>query len=313
MSYQFKLNELNQECFFQKKGLNSIYFPNKVGSIHTFNKNISDDILLIKENIYANDNFKMEAEFAIADHLLISGTLKDGEFTQNNFGMGIKENTKQFLTMDKGMQRKGIGILIKKSFLDDNLFSHLKDKKRMQLEKNEKEGLTNLFKSSLASTKTLSLAKEIYNSPFDGALNNIYLQSKVYEIIHNEFLTLINKEDKKKKIILSQKDKEALYQARELILQNKRNFSLDELSRKTALNQTKLKYGFKQLFDTTPGNIMLEARMYEAKRLLETSEYNVSEIAQITGYKYVQNFTKAFVKFFGTPPSESMKSRNYYY
>ena len=116
-----------------------------------------------------------------------------------------------------------------------------------------------------------------------------------------------------KKTILTKDDIEALHAIKSLIMQDKRNFSINELSKKTAMNQTKLKYGFKELFNTTPGNMMLEARMYEAKRLLEKSECSVTEIAQITGYKYIQNFSNAFMKFFGTNPKEVMKSRKYYY
>jgi len=327
MSYQFKFDELNNEFYLKVKQKNSIYFPNEAGSIHTVTSNINDDILLVKEDMYAFNDLKMEAEFGSNNSLLIGLILEGSRYIydsrnnttkkegQNNINIIDKKNENPLYIMDKDTQTKSIGILIKESFWEENLFCHLKDEKRLAIERDIKENITTIYKSSLASFKTLSLAKEIYNSPFIGTLNNLYLQSKVYEIIHNEFLDIINEDNKPKqnKIILSQEDIEALYKAKELILENKKHFSLDELSKKVALNQTKLKYGFKQLFHTTPGNIMLEARMYEAKRLLETSEYNVTEIAQLTGYKYIQNFTKAFIKFFGTSPSEIMKSRTYYY
>jgi len=316
MSYQFKSNELTQEYFLKEKKLNNIHFPNEVGYMNTINKNINDDILLIKEEVHANNDFNMETDSGITDNLLIGIIIEDTQSTKNKIGMTIKRNSKQFLKMNKDNQRKGIGILIEKNFLEDNLFCHLKDEKRMEIEKNAKDGITTRFKSSLTSTKTLALAKEIYNSPFTGTLNNLYLQSRVYEIIHDEFLSIIN-EDKNKskqnKVMLSKNDIEALHKAKALILETKMHFSLDELSKKVALNKTKLKHGFKEIFHTTPGNIMLEARMYEAKKLLEVSEYNVTEIAQVTGYKYVQNFTSAYKKYFKQSPSDIIKSRKYYY
>jgi len=316
MSYQFKFSELSQEYFIKKKKLHSIYFPKQVGYINTMHENISDDILLIKEDVYANNNFNMETDFDSDKGLLLGITLQGGEKADNNTNMSIKRNLKMYLNMNKDMHRKGIGVLIKKEFLENNLLCHLKDKKRMEIEKDEQDGITTRLKSSLASIKTLTLAKEVYNSPFKGVLHDIYLQSRTYEIIHNEFLTLINEEDKKpsnNKMILSKEDIEALHKIKSLIIEDKGNFTINELAKKAAINQTKFKYGFKKLFNTTPGNMILEAKMYEAKKLLETSEYNVTEVANITGYKYVQNFSNAFMKFFGTSPKELMKSRSYYY
>ena len=316
MLYQFKFNELTKEYFLRKDELNSIYFPNEVGYMNTINENINDDILLVKEDVYANNDFQMEAESGNNNNILIGIILEGGMCNKNNINITNKRNSKMFLRMDKGTHKKGIGILITKKFFENNLLYQLKDEKRMEIEKNYQNDISTIFKSSLVSSKTLALAQEIYNSPFCGILNNLYLQSRVYEIIHDEFLSIINEEDKRSmqnKIILNQDDIKALYKAKAFILKNKRHFSLAELSKKVALNQTKLKYGFKQFFNTTPGNIMFEARMYEAKRLLETSEYNATEIAQMTGYKYVQNFSNAFIKFFGKKPSDLMKSRKYYY
>lgn len=328
MSYQFRLDDINGHLNLKNAELNHITLPNNLGDMNIIKKNISNDIFLVKEDISSNKDFKLISDSSFDSCMYMTIALEDSsvsyDYTRNkevsHFRNGIvieyKNQSRKSFMMKKNNNTKGIGITIKNNFLEENFFTYLKDKKRVQIEKNLKDNITTLFKSSLASSKTLCLAKEIYNSPFNGVLNNLYLQSKVYEIIHDEFLNIINQDEKNKKesrVILSQDDIEALHKAKALILENKRNFSLLELSKKVALNQTKLKYGFKQIFNTTPGTIMLEARMYEAKRLLETSEYNVTEIAQITGYKYVQNFSNAFIKFFGTSPRELMKKRKYYY
>lgn len=325
MSYSLKLNDISESSISSDKKSSHFILPNNLGYMNSTEEVISNHICLFKENTTLYKDLELVSNTSFDSSIIMLVTFQDRFLSydsttkseishlENGIVIEYKNKLNKSFMMKKNTQNKNVGIVIKKSFLENNLFSHLRDKQRLEIEKNEKKGITTLFKSSLANAKTLSLAKEIYNSPFDGMLNNIYLQSRVYEIIHNEFLSLINEKDNKQKIILSQKDIEALHKAKKLILENKRNFSLDELSKKTALNQTKLKYGFKQLFNTTPGNIMLEAKMYEAKKLLETSEYNVTEIAQITGYKYIQSFTRAFIKFFGIPPSEIMKNRKYYY
>jgi len=328
MSYRISFNNAYKDFSRKNQDSNHIILANDLGSYHTYNEEISNDIHLIKHNMTINEDFEMLVEGIDENHTLSINIPLQGQVHGYNYltksekcdkakdiSIEYKDHRKDLFSFTKNTNLESVGIFIKDNFLEENFFSLLKDEKRMKIEKNVKNDINTLFKSSLASSKTLILAKEIYNSPFDGALNKLYLQSRVYEIIHDEFLSIINEEDKKpiKKTILSQEDIKALYKARALIIENKKSFSIPELSRKVALNEKKLKYGFKQLFHTTPGNFMLEIKMYEAKKLLETSEYNVTEIAKLTGYKYIQNFTQAFIKFFGTTPKELMKSRKYYY
>jgi len=328
MSYQFKFDGTYEHYNSSNKKSNHFIFPNNIGHINIYKEDISDDIYLVKENIqsYVDLEIITDNTFDTCMYMTIAlqdtslsydyTTNKEVNHLKNGIVIEYKSQSKKSFMMAKDTQTKGIGLTITKSFLEENLFSYLKDKKRIEIERNYKNNITTLFKSSLASLKTLTLTKEIYNSPFNGVLNNLYIQSRVYEIIHNEFLSIINEKDKKShenKMILTQDDIEALHKIRALILKDKKNFSIDELAKKAAINQTKLKYGFKKLFNTTLGNMILETKMYEAKRLLETSEYNVTQIAHITGYKYVQNFSNAFIKFFGQNPKDLMKSRNYYY
>jgi len=328
MSYRFNFKDLHQEYLKKNKDINHIFLPNQLGSSHTYNENISSDISLVKHDMNINEDFEMLVESINENHTLAINISLQGKAYGYNYltksekndksrdiSIEYKNQRKDLFKFSKNTKLESLGIFIKDSFLEENLFSLLKDEKRIEIEKNTKNSIKTLFKSSLASSKTIALARQIHNTPFKGALNKLYLQSRVYEIIHDEFLSIINEEDKKlpKKVILSQDDIKALYKARTLIIENKKSFSIPELSRKVALNEKKLKYGFKQLFHTTPGNFMLEIKMYEAKKLLELSEYNVTQIADLTGYKYVQNFTNAFIKFFGQSPKSLMKSRKYYY
>ncbi|WP_320043724.1 AraC family transcriptional regulator [uncultured Desulfobacter sp.] len=165
----------------------------------------------------------------------------------------------------------------------------------------------------MANYRTLFLAKEIYSLPFEGELNNLYLRSKVYEIIHNEFYSLINTNklpsSSSHEILLRKDDFEALHNTRNFIIENKKNLCIKELIKKASVNKNKLRYGFKELFNTTPGNLVFEVKMHEAKSLLEARELNITEISDAIGYKYVQSFSYAFKKYFGITPSEFIKSK----
>jgi len=80
--------------------------------------------------------------------------------------------------------------------------------------------------------------------------------------------------------------------------------SLAKLCRVAALNEFKLKKGFKQLFGTTVFGYVKALQMKYACRLLEEERKQVEEVAYTLGYEYPQHFSTAFKKFFGSNPSK---------
>ena len=147
---------------------------------------------------------------------------------------------------------------------------------------------------------------------YEGNLGDIFLQSKVLELLYCEFFELFKEETISKNSIVKfdEKDMQALYKAKELILSLEEDFTITTLSKKVALNEFKLKTGFKKYFNTSPGNLIIEQKMLKAKQLLETGDYNVNEISQLVGYKYQQSFTATFTKYFGVNPKVVMKTKN---
>ena len=67
------------------------------------------------------------------------------------------------------------------------------------------------------------------------------------------------------------------------------------------ISKSKLKEGFRYLFNSTPYKILLEMRMRKAHLLLE-SGYQVAQTAWRVGYRHPNNFSVAFHHFFGYSP-----------
>lgn len=80
--------------------------------------------------------------------------------------------------------------------------------------------------------------------------------------------------------------------------------SLVELARRVALNDHKLKVGFKQVFGTTAFGYLKERRLERARELLTTGEMNVGEVSARVGYANQSRFAAAFRLRFGTNPKE---------
>jgi AraC-like DNA-binding protein len=79
--------------------------------------------------------------------------------------------------------------------------------------------------------------------------------------------------------------------------------TLEELARE--LNYSV--FHFLRLFKTstgmTPFEYLTEIKIEKAKRLLRESEYTITEICSMCGFKYQSHFAQAFSKRTGLPPS----------
>lgn len=64
---------------------------------------------------------------------------------------------------------------------------------------------------------------------------------------------------------------------------------------------------FKQYNGMTPLNYILNVRIAQAKQLLETTDYNITEISYIIGYDNPLYFSRLFKKQIGLSPSEYRK------
>jgi len=276
-----------------------------------------------KDRYYENDHINHSKKDIEGMYIFINLKGK-GEYKSLISGYKIEANDDETIIdlikpdegvckINKDTHSLSLGLMVSKDFIVENipLDQHTHNLHHaFEYEKNIK----NLSHKKI-NPKTKTLAYEIIQTPYKNSLDKLYLESKALEILHTELNSLLtNKFHNDTYIKFSKQDKEAIYYAREILMNNISNPpSLQELSYKVKINQTKLKYGFKRFFNQTPYSTSLESRLQEAKKLLESSEYNISEIALQVGYKYTQSFSNAFYKRFKIRPKDLMKSRTYYY
>jgi AraC family transcriptional regulator, transcriptional activator of the genes for pyochelin and ferripyochelin receptors len=107
---------------------------------------------------------------------------------------------------------------------------------------------------------------------------------------------------------ISPPDAEKLHAVRQFVEEKfAEKLSLSELSLKFRLNEFKLKKGYKLLFNKTVFGHIYELRMQEAQQLLLTGRYNIAEVAYQVGYNSPNNFSTAFHKMLGYPPSRMLR------
>lgn len=315
---------LNETIFQFCDNQGEMVFPINKVKIKIYDKELIHNIHFIKSNLVFEDDVIAQSKFKANGIVLGFNMLGDITYKSktNNYRFNtyknrtdielIKEENKE-TKVKKGEVNK-ISLVIKKDFLHKNLPKNKKtDYILNALEKNNCQELLKSKDTNFFTTKILA---QLYNFDlYSGNLGDIFIQSKVLELLYSELIELSkdSKEIINNNIKFNEQDKESLYKAKELILSLKEDLTISSLSKKVRLNEFKLKYGFKQLFNTTIGQMILEQKMLYAKQLLETSEFSISEISSFVGYKHQQNFSTAFIQFFGIRPKDLMKSRNYYY
>lgn len=85
------------------------------------------------------------------------------------------------------------------------------------------------------------------------------------------------------------------------------NLSIPEYARLAGRSLAAFKREFNFTFQTTPGKWLMQKRLEYAKLLLDTSEKNVNEVAEESGFVNPSHFSRAFKDKFGTPPLQYRK------
>jgi AraC-like DNA-binding protein len=79
---------------------------------------------------------------------------------------------------------------------------------------------------------------------------------------------------------------------------------LKELAKTAGLNEYQLKVGFKEIYGNTVFGYLLEHKLDHSRVLLDSSRYQVNEVAYQIGYANPSHFIAAFKKKFGVTPKK---------
>jgi AraC-like DNA-binding protein len=170
-----------------------------------------------------------------------------------------------------------------------------------------------LFFSQICAT-TLAMQmvlQQILQCPFQGLTQQMYLESKVWELMALQLAQLFdsNRLEKEAKS-LKPEDIERIHYAKEVLCSRLcQPPSLMELARIVGINDCKLKAGFRQVFGTTVFGYLHSCRMERSRQLLEAGEISVTGAARAVGFVSRGHFAAAFKRRFGVNPSAYMAQK----
>jgi len=161
-----------------------------------------------------------------------------------------------------------------------------------------------LFTSSIAVVLSQILQLKIHDS-----IRSLYIKGKVYELLSLYFNKNEDPSTEKCPFLIDEENVQKIRAAKDIILKRMIDPpSLDELASEIGLSLKKLKDGFKQIYGDTVFAYLLDHKMDEARKMLESQKYNVNEVGLKLGYSTSSHFINAFKKKYGTTPKKYLGS-----
>lgn len=162
-----------------------------------------------------------------------------------------------------------------------------------------------LFPSPIPITPYIqSVINDIEKCTYSGELKCMYFKNKIQELLLLQFDLYHQNFEKLPQVKVKEEDFEKLKQAKAILDLNFVNApTIGELSKMVFLNEHKLKKEFKTCFGISIKQYIIDLRMKLALDLLKEDKHTITEIAEMSGYNGLVQFSTAFKKYYKISPS----------
>ncbi|RRQ49910.1 AraC family transcriptional regulator [Maribacter algicola] len=146
---------------------------------------------------------------------------------------------------------------------------------------------------------------QIINYNLHPTIKGLYLKGKIYELIALYFNKNTDADVEQCPFLVDEDNVKRIRKAKEIIISNMAEPpTLTQLSKEIGLSLKRLKEGFKQIYGDSVYSFLFDYKMEHARKLLESGQYNVTEIGLKIGYSTSSHFIAAFKKKYGTTPKK---------
>jgi len=163
---------------------------------------------------------------------------------------------------------------------------------------------TKLYDERDIPTNLLVVLNQIFSVNLSESAEKLYYLGKVLEILGLYFSE--KKPDTEACPFLNdQETVRKIKHAKEYLLKHMDSPpGLKELAKTAGLNEYQLKVGFKEIYGNTVFGYLLEHKLDHSRVLLDSSRFQVNEVAYQIGYANPSHFIAAFKKKFGVTPKK---------
>ena len=165
------------------------------------------------------------------------------------------------------------------------------------------------YDNSVFSPNIAVVLSQILRAKVHDSMRALYFKGKVYELLSLYFNKNTDTDLEQCPFLVDEENVRKIRQAKEIIIERMSEPpTLNELSKEIGLSLKKLKEGFKQLYGETVYGYLLDHKMTEAQRMLDSKNFNVNEVGLKLGYSTASHFIVAFKKKYGTTPKKYLMS-----
>ncbi|MEM6264509.1 MAG: AraC family transcriptional regulator [Bacteroidota bacterium] len=153
-------------------------------------------------------------------------------------------------------------------------------------------------------------AREIFSPRYEGVARKKFLESKTIEQMAIHIRHFQDVEDAYKgDFTLSEYDLAQIQQVTQIIVDDLQEVpTIPDMAKLVGLNESKLKRGFKLVYQFTIGKYIRKKRMEAARHLLLSNTMSIKEVAEEVGYSNASHFSNRFRNEYGVLPREIIKN-----
>jgi len=165
------------------------------------------------------------------------------------------------------------------------------------------------YQTNYSMSSSIHLQEVIDNEIMDFT-RSVYLEGITLELLSSQINQFKNSiaNNLRKQTLLSNDDIAKILEVKEILLKNLQDTpTIESLSKKIGVNQTKLKIGFKSIFDIPIITWLRHKRLENAQLLLLKDNKSIKEISEFVGYSNQSHFSKQFRSRYGVLPKDYLK------
>lgn len=171
--------------------------------------------------------------------------------------------------------------------------------------------MTGAFEPSIRSSSPTAamrtIAEQIARNPYQGLMEVVFLEGKAFEMLA-ECLSAFNHEAGRNP---GGRARRHALAAREILLADPAQPPrIEDVAVEVGLSQRRLNEVFHEVYGASPLQCLVQWRLDLARQWLRTGDLSVKQVAHRLGYAHASNFSLAFVRRFGHPPTGAPEARD---
>lgn len=162
------------------------------------------------------------------------------------------------------------------------------------------------IRSSSPTQAMRTIAAQIARNPYEGPMEAVFLEGKAFEMLA-ECLSVFHHEAPPNP---GARARRHAFAAREIMLADPaRPPRIEDVASEVGVSQRRLNEVFQEVFGASPLQCLVRWRLDLARQWLRSGDLSVKQVAHRLGYAHASNFSLAFARCFGHPPTGAPDAR----